>query len=621
MPAQDSAQIVRFGDFELDLRAGELRRSGIRLPVQGRPLQVLAVLLRSPGEVVTGEQLRAELWPADTFVDFEHGVHNAVARLRAVLRDNAEKPRYIETLARRGYRFIGALQPEPAPSIASKPHEIPWRILAIGVFSLVIAASAGGWAYKRFRDNRAGSQITSLAVLPLENLSGDSTQDYFADGITDELITTLAKISSVKVISRTSIMQYKGVRNKGLPQIAQELGVNGVLEGTVVRSGDQVRLTAQLIFAPADRHVWAERYERNARDILVLENEVARAIAAQIRTAVTPEEHAHLSTAPQVDPGAYQLYLKGRYLWSKRNQESLHKAIDYFSEALAKDPNYAAAYSGMADCYSSLGFSFDGGDMAPNDAQPKALEAAQRAIALDDSLAEAHTSLAFIKLHRDFDWTGSETEFRRAIALNPGWPNGHHWYAHRLIAAGRIAEAEAESRRALELDPLNPMMNVHMGWHYMQVRQPESALEQFRKALELDPNHGLAYWYTGLVYEQLGRYGEALRNMIKGKELLPGNRVVYSDIGHAYAISGNRPEATKILTDLKQRRARSYVSPFEFALIYTGLGQKEEAFRALDQAYREHADMLVYLRIDSRLDPLRSDARFDALARKIAIPQ
>src|SRR5260370_461346 len=552
MPAQDSAQIVRFGDFELDLRAGELRRAGIRLPVQGRRLQVLAILLRSPGQVVTGEQLRTELWPADTFVGFEYGVHNAVARLRAVLGDTADKPRYIETLPRRGYRFIGAVEvPAEAITVAAiapaKPRGTHLRI-ALVVVLLLGAASVAAWMYNRIRGNRAGQQITSLAVLPLENLSGDSAQDYFADGITDELITTLAKINSVKVISRTSIMQYKGVRNKRLPDIAKELGVNGVVEGTIARSGDQVRMTAQLIYAPADRHVWAERYERNARDILLLENDVAKAIAEQIRTAITPEERAHLNSARQVDPSAYQLYLKGRYFWNKRTRESIHKAIDYFSEALAKDPQYAAAFSGLADCYSSLGFPFDVGEMSPNDAQPKAIEAAKRAIALDDSLAEAHTSLAFIKLHYDWDWPGSESEFRRGVALSPGVANSHHWFAHWLIAAGHIREAEAESRRALELDPLSPMMNVHLGWHHFYAHQYQEAADQFRKTLELDPNFGLAYWYSGLVYEQLGRYDEALREMGKGKDLLPGNTVIYSYIGHPNALARNRTSPLRQLS-------------------------------------------------------------------------
>ena len=341
MPAQDSEPVVRFGAFELDLRAGELRRSGIRLPVQGRPLQVLGILLRKPGEVVTAEQLRTELWPADTFVDFEHGVHNAVARLRAVIGDTADRPRFIETLPRRGYRFIGAVENAPEP--VAVPPAVPVepfgrsrsRMVLVVLACLLVAGGVAAWIYLRLHDTPAGSQITSLAVLPLENLSGDSTQDYFADGITDELITNLAKINTVKVISRTSIMQYKGVHNKRLPQIAHELGVDGVVEGTVVRSGDQIRVTAQLIYAPADRHIWAEHYERSSRDVLLLENEVARAIAEQLRGKLSTQERGRM-TAHAVDPVAYQAYLKGRYFWNKRNRESIEKAIEYFTEATSK---------------------------------------------------------------------------------------------------------------------------------------------------------------------------------------------------------------------------------------------------------------------------------------------
>ncbi len=628
MPAQDSDPIVRFGAFELDLRAGELRRSGIRLPVQGRPLQVLAILLKSPGELVSSEQLRTELWPADTFVDFEHGVHNAVARLRAVLGDTADRPRFIETLPRRGYRFIGSVERAPvnpvspvpvlaAPPVIAGPSRKHLRKTGI-VLGCLLLAAVELLLYTSMLRQPAGSQITALAVLPLENLSGDRTQDYFADGITDELITALAKINSIKVISRTSVMQYKGV-HKRLPDIARELGVNGVVEGTVVRSGDLVRLTAQLIYAPADRHVWAERYERNSRDILLLESEVAGAISEQLRGKLGSVEKGRL-TAKSVDPDVYQLYLKGRYFWNERTDESIHKAIDYFNQAAKKDPHYAAAYSGLADSYSILGFSIDVGGMAPNDAQPKAIAAAQRAITLDDSLAEAHASLAFIKLHYQWDLPGSETEFRRAFVLNPGEANTHHWYAHYLVAAGRLSDAEAESRRALELDPLSPMMNVHLGWHYLQTRQPDRALDQLRKTLELYPNLALGYWYGGLAYEQKGMYDDAIREMGKCRQLLPGNMVVYSDIGHAYAMAGNRAGADRVLAELKQLRKRVYVSPFGVALILVGLGQKDQAFASLEEAYQERSDMLVYLNVDPRLDPIRPDPRFIALLKKIGTP-
>jgi TolB-like protein/DNA-binding winged helix-turn-helix (wHTH) protein/Tfp pilus assembly protein PilF len=633
MAPQDSGQSIRFGVFELDLRAGELRRSGVRLPIQGHPLQVLAVLLRTPGEVVTREQLRAELWQADTFVDFEHGVHNAVARLRAVLGDTASTPRFIETIPRRGYRFIataesaraGRATPEPPPQqdpAASTRLPVQSRRLRIALGAFITVAAAGvvmAWMYPRALARYQGAQIASLAVLPLENLSGDPAQDYLADGITDELITTLASTNTLKVISRPSVMQYKSVR-KPLPLIAKKLGVDAVVTGTVVHSGDKVRITAQLVHAPTDRHLWAERYERSASDIVLLEHEIATAIAGQVNNKLSSQEQRRPAVKP-INPAAHQLYLRGRYFWNKRTAASVRMAIGYFTEAVAQDPSFAAAYSGLADCYSSLGFSFDVGDMAPHDAQSKALEAAQRAIGLDQSLAEAHSSLAFIKLNYQWDWPGADAEFRRALSLNSGSASAHHWYAHYLISAGRATEAEAESRRALDLDPLNPIINVHLGWHYFYARQYDWALDQFRKTLELDPHYGLAHWYRGLVYEQKGMYGDALSEMRRGKDLLSGNTVVDSDIGHLYAITGNRAAATRILAELEQRRRRAYVSPFEIALIRVGLKQMDAAFRSFEEAYRERSDMLVYLKVDPRLDPIRTDTRFRALVQRIGIPQ
>jgi TolB-like protein/DNA-binding winged helix-turn-helix (wHTH) protein/Flp pilus assembly protein TadD len=672
MPAQDPEQIIRFGDFELDLRAGELRRGGIRLPVQGRPVQTLAILLRNPGQLVTREELHAELWHADTFVDFEHGLHNAVARLRAVLGDTANTPRFIETLARRGYRFVAAVGPAPASTRVQEPapeppaaqtgpaapdltkgpeepsppakdlegdplglplpgrrlwtqrFEPPTARLASSIALVVIVAALVLWkvvpGWRERLGNRANAErIGSLAVLPLQNLSDDPEQEYFADGMTDALITDLAKIKALRVVSRTSVLRYKGSK-KTTPEIANELNVQAVLEGTVERAGERVRISARLIRAATDQPVWAESYDQDLRDVLRLQDDVARSIAREIQIEITPNERARLNS-PRVDAEAYEFYLKGRYFWLKRTRDSVHKAIEYFNRAIEKDPGYAAAYSGLADCYSSLGFSFDVGDMAPNDVQPKAIAAAQRAIALNDSLAEAHTSLGFIRLNYQWDWPGAETEFRRALALNSGVANAHHWYAHYLMVAGRTQEAEAESRRALELDPLSPIMNVHLGWHYFYAHQYDQALDQFHKTLELDPNYGLAYWYRGLAYEQRGMYAEAIRELRKGSELLEGNTVIYSDLGHAYAMAGNRGGATSILAELKQLRTRTYVSHFGIALLCIGLGLKDQAFASLEQAYRERSDMLIYLNVDPRLDPLRSDPRFTALAHEIGIPK
>jgi eukaryotic-like serine/threonine-protein kinase len=487
-------------------------------------------------------------------------------------------------------------------------------VVTVAAASLVILG-----ARHRIFTGAAGGEIHSLAVLPLENMSRDPEQEYFTDSMTDAIITDLAKIKALRVVSRTSVLRYKHT-NKSIPEIAKELNVDALVEGSVERAGNRVRITAQLIRAGNDQHLWADAYDRELRDVLRLQDEVARSIAREVRVNLTPEERARLTTARQVDPEAYQLYLKGRYFWVKRTAESIGRAIDYFRQAIDKDPGYATAYAGLADCYSSMGFSWDLGSMAPSEVQPKAIAAATKAIELDNSSGEAHSSLAFIKLNYDWDWPGAEAEFRRGIELNPGWANVHHWYAHMLLSAGRIEEAEQSSKKALELDALSPIMNVHLVWHYYYGRQYDKALEQVKKTLELDSNYGLAYWYRGLVYEAQGKYDDAVRDMRRGKELLKGNIIVNSDLAHAYAVSGKKPEAEKALAELRQVSEKRYVNPFEIALIYMGLGNKDDAFDWLEKAYRQRSDLLVYLKVDPRLDPIRSDPRFVDLMRRVGIP-
>jgi tetratricopeptide (TPR) repeat protein len=437
--------------------------------------------------------------------------------------------------------------------------------------------------------------------------------------MTEALITNLGNVSALRVISRTSVMQYKETK-KPLPEIARELQVDALVEGTVARSGDRLRITANLIQASPERHVWAASYERDLREVLTLQNEVARTIAQQIEVKVTPEEHARLSASHPVDAEAYKLYIKGRYFWVKRNRESFKLAMDYFQQAIERDPSYAAPYSGLADCYVLFGSSFDVGGLAPSEVQPKAKSAALKALELDSSLSDAHNSLAYVKLTYDWDWQGAEAEFRRSLQLNPGYAHGHHWYAHLLLSAGRRDEALAESNRALELDPVSPIINLHLGWHYLYTKQYDRALEQLAKTLELDPNYALAHWYRGLAYEQKKMYGEALREMNRAKDLLPGNLAVQSDIGHVYAISGDKSNAERVIAELKHESGRRYVNQYELALIYVGLGQNDHAFESLDRAYREHSDQLIYLAVDPRLDSIRSDARFTELVRLVGIP-
>lgn len=490
--------------------------------------------------------------------------------------------------------------------------------LGCGLLAAILVGFNVGGSRDRLVGRAHAPQIRSLAVLPLENLSRDPDQEYFADGMTDAVITNLAKIGALRVISRTSVMRYKRSQ-KSVPEIAKELNVDAVMEGSIARSGNNVRINAQLIQAATDQHLWAESYERDLHDVLRVQEEIARAIAREVQVQLTPQERALLTKARPVDPEAYELYLKGRYFWGKRNQESNKKAIALFHQAIDKDPAYPSPYSGLADCYILFGISFDVGSLSPTQAFPEAKSAAEKAIQLDDTLADGHNSLAYTKLLYDWDWAGSEAEFKRAVQLNPGYTNAHHWYAHYLLASGRQEEALAESRKALDLDHLSPIINVHLAWHYIYTRQYDRALDQLRKTLELDPNYSLANWYLGWVYEQRGQYPEALQSMRKAQELLQSNSALVADIGHVYAMSGNTNDALKVLAQLKEASKRTYVNPFEVALIYVALGKRSDAFQWLDRAYRERSDMLIYLNADPRLDSIRSDPQFADLARRVGL--
>ncbi len=461
--------VVRFGTYEVSLQSGEVRKSGMRIRVQQQPMKLLEILLERPGEVVSREELRGRVWTNESFGDFDQALNIAIAKLRSALEDSAENPRFIETLPKRGYRFIADVSvvdadphpKKPASSAGELPgsqeektgagHEIQGAGLTIApvahkrrlwptrrvILALALVLSLPILAVWLFRSRgHAPTGIRSLAVLPLDNLSGDASQDYFADGMTDELITDLAQISALRVISRTSVMVYKGAR-KPLPQIARELNVDAVVEGTVLRSGDQVRITAQLIDASTDKHLWSQSYEGELRDTLALQNRVARAIADQIRINLTPQEQAALKNVKVVNPEAYESYLKGRYFWNKRTADGLKVALAYFNQAIEEDPKYAQAYSGLADTYALLG-DWQYAVMTPKEAFPKAKAAAIKALELDSTLGEAHNSLAFVLDGFDWDLDSGGKEFRRAIELNPGYATAHHWYAWHLSLLGSV---------------------------------------------------------------------------------------------------------------------------------------------------------------------------------------
>jgi TolB-like protein/DNA-binding winged helix-turn-helix (wHTH) protein/Tfp pilus assembly protein PilF len=630
---------VRFGVFEVDLRSGELRKKGIRIRLQGQPYVLLITLLKQPGELVTREELRRALWPEDTFVDFDHGLGTAVNKLREVLGDSAASPRFIETSPRRGYRFIAPVtvgEREDTPAVSQAPSAVqkaatedqvdisaaiagaaplrqplPWK--KISAVALVLLAA--GFAVWILFPSRPSVLIRSLAVLPLENLSGDPSQDYFSDGMTDELTTELGQISQLRVISRTSAMAYKGAR-RPLPQIAQELNVDAVLEGTVLRSGNKVRITAQLIGASADKQLWGRSYEVELRDILALQNEVARSIAGEIRIELTPHEQAALKNVDPVNPEAYEAYLKGRYFWNKRTPDGLRKAVDYFNQAIEKGPNYAPAYAGLADAYALAG-DWKYGVLVPREAYSKAKAAAAKAIELDGTLGEAHVSLAFCLDNFDWDWGAAGKEFARGIELSPGYATGHDWYGWHLAALGRNAEAVAEVEKAENLDPLSLIINADLAEELLVAHRYDEAIKQSRKTTYLDPFFAPAHFVLGQALTQKHNYNEGIGELQKAIELSPGSTAFAANLAYAYAVSGKRDKAVKILNDLKNRSPQSFSNAPEIAMVYVGLEQKDQAMEWLEKAYAERFSPWVLMR--PCFDPLRTDARFQNLLQRVGL--
>ena len=515
------------------------------------------------------------------------------------------------------FALTEALSAPTAPPPSTRPAPATGRrilLAAAGILlAILLALVVRHLGSTRGKAPDDGRSIGSLAVLPLANLSKDPEQEYFSDGMTDELITSLAQIRALRVISRTSVMGYKGTK-KPLSVIARELGVDAVVEGSVLRSSGKVRITAQLVDGPTDRHLWAESYQRDLRDVLTMQTEVADAIARKVEAKLTPQDEARLARSRPVNPAAHELYLKGRYSLNKQTEESIRKAIDDFHQAIAKDPMFALAYAGLADSYSFLRSNY----AAPKDIMPQAREAARKALELDDTLAEAHVSEGLIKFYYDFDWTGAEKELKRAIELNPNLAEAHDAYASFLAGMDRPAEAIPEIERARRLDPLSLIILADAAWAFYCARQYDRMIEECRKALELDPNFSVAYTFLGLAYEKKGRFAEAVTALEKARQL-DTSPTVLEMLGGTYAAWGKKEEAKKVLTSLTERAERRYVCPYEIATIYVGLGDKDSAFRTLEKAVEERADCIPWIKADSKIDPLRSDTRYRELMRRIGL--
>ena len=475
--------------------------------------------------------------------------------------------------------------------------------------------SSGPASFAREETDRASAQprIGSIAVLPLENLSGDPEQDYFADGMTEALITGLAKIRALRVISRTSVMRYKGARIP-LPEIARALDVDAIVEGAVLQSGGRVRITALLVDTATDRHLWAETYERDVGDILSLQSEVAQAIAGEIRVTITPQEVARLERRSAVDPDAYQAYLKGRYHWEKRSEEALRKAQHFFQEAIDRDPGYAPAYAGLADYYITLG-NFNLADS--HEVYPKAKAAALRGLEMDPSSAEAYTSLGSVKGSYEWDREGAERDFRHAIALNPNYANAHHWFADHLVSLARFDEGMAEIARAQSLDPLSLVMNADAGGYLFYAGRYDEAVPSVRKTIDLDPSFAPSYRQLGGILEQMGRFEEAIEAFEKAKEVSGSATYSLTALAHTYALAGRRGDAMRMLAELDEVAKRKYVSPYSLAAVHVALGDFDRAFAYLDRAVEAHDRALIWIRVAPRFHPIRSDSRLGAILRAV----
>ena len=638
LAAAPVSRVLRFDNFELDLRAGELRKGGVKLRLQGQPIQVLAALLNSAGALVTREELRAQVWPAETFVDFDHGLHNAIARLRETLGDSAGTPRYIETLPRRGYRFIGTVErigpaeplpaapnaPSPSPSLeaAVVPVRSRSRTVAITALLMTLALAAILVLIPALSHRAAATPLVrSIAVLPLANFSGDPAQEYFVDGMTDELITDLAKIGALRVISRTSVMRYKGTK-KGLPEIARELNVDGIVEGSVMRSGQRVRITAQLLYGPTDKHLWADTYDRDLGDVLTLQSDVARAIAQQVRAQLTPQQQARLGARHPVNPEAYDSYLKGRYYLSNQftMAQPLNMAKTYFEEAVRKDSGFAQAYAGLADAYLYLAMFRQ---MSPESAYRSAEEADRQALALDDGIGETYDTLGVLSWRYSWDWDATEREFNQAIALAPSYICAHEDRAEYLAFRGRRSEAEAEMVKIRAFDTSFSSTLTDIGVDY-QLRDFDRLLEASQRGVALSPNEWLEHFYLGVGYEGTGKQLESVAEYQKAVELSGGDQDATAALAHAYAGVGRRAETQKILRDalrdLEQESTKVKVSPYLIATLYAALGDKDTAFHFLERAYREKSlDLSWHLNADLRIDNLRSDPRYQSLLSRVGL--
>jgi TolB-like protein/Tfp pilus assembly protein PilF len=577
--ANDGSWVIHFGVFEADLRAGELRRNGSKVKLQEQPFQILAILLERPGEIVTREELRARLWSADTFVDFDHGLNSAIRRLRDALGDSAENPSFVETLGRRGYRFIAPVASRVLPERQHEP-------------------------------------IESVAVLPFANRSADPNTDYLSDGITESLINNLSQISTLRVTARSIVFRYKG-KDADPRKVGSDLHVRAVVSGRLLKRGSSLIIQAELMDVATGSQLWGGQYNREAENVFLLQDDLSREISEKLRLRLTGDEKRRLTKRYTEDAEAYRFYLKGRYHWNKRNPEGLQKAVDYFQQALNRDPAYPLPYAGLADTYAYLSFFHV---VPPRQAMPKAKAAAAKALEIDDHLAEAHVSLGYVSFTYDGDWSAAGKHFEQALALNPIYSGAHTFYAFYLNSLGRSEEALAVAKRALDLDPASPAVSHSLAVQLYLARRFDQAIEQAHNTLEMDANFAISYQLLGEVHVSKGLYREGLLALEKFSALSRTSAISRALVGYSHARLGERSAALRIIEELTSASKHSFIPAFLYALVYAGLEDKDQAFGWLEKAYEERFNRLAYLKQDALWDPLRSDPRFIDMLRRLGIP-
>jgi len=618
-------QVVRFGVFELDLRAGELRKKGLRLRLQEQPLQVLALLLQQPGEVVTREELRQKLWSGGIIVDFDHSLNTTINKLREALADSAATPRFIETLPRRGYRFIYPVNGATEATDMMAPPRAWWsRRWVFYAAPLALLFGLVGLNVGGVRDRLLGRpiavEVKSIAVLPLRNLSGDRDQEYFAEGMTEALVTQLGKLGTLDVISHQSVLGYRGT-TKSLPEIARELKVSAILEGTVLRSGERIRITANLVQAAPERHLWAETFEFDRRDILAVQSEVARGVAHRIRIKLTPQQEARLTTSVRVHPEAYEAYLLGRVQTYKAGPREVWKsAKEHFEKAIEIDPRFAPAYASLAELYVRTGRGTVSRDSRGVywDGRQQARQLAEKALQLDGTLAEAHTALGRIA-EVEWNWPQAEREYRRAVELNPSYPLARVWYAMHLYAWERFEEASFHAKRAQQLDPASPFVNTWAAAAHGYAARIEDAFTSARRAVELDPTSWEASQVLSRLYMIQEAYQPAIAELERARTFNPRDPEILGMLAYAHGRAGERERALEFAGELKRVLAEGQ-TPYAMVWAHVGLGDKDQAFALLERSYDERRIRMQWLKVDPLLAPLRTDPRFDDLARRVGLP-